>query len=244
MVFEHLAGDERDIDDLRPVDARHRVEVDAKLVGVIEVFGAHGMRIEVEAAEVHDPRQSRGIPDHRLFGGGAGGVVQGGGVDEGGMVLGDALLEERLLVEALREPLEHHRPAAGPAEGALGDREVIAHEVELGEARLGEDDAVRARDAHLVAVDVEDLGRRLRGAHGARLAPGRRRAAPLAAGYRVVAGLSSVQETRVIFRGVRVFWTLDGGVQAGGVQAGGDEARGDEARGGGQARRGAPAREE
>ena len=67
-VVEHLPRDIRDVDDLRPVDAGHRVEVDPQLVGMVEVLGAHRMRVEVEASEIDDPRQARGIPDHRLLG--------------------------------------------------------------------------------------------------------------------------------------------------------------------------------
>ena len=70
-----------------------------------------GMRVQVEAPEVDDPGEAGGIPDHRLFGRRAAGVVQGRGVDEVGVVLGHALLEERLLVDALDEALEHHRAA-------------------------------------------------------------------------------------------------------------------------------------
>ena len=57
VVLEHLARDERDVNDLAPVDARHRVEVDPKFVGVGEIVGAHRVRIEVDAAEVD--RQTR-----------------------------------------------------------------------------------------------------------------------------------------------------------------------------------------
>ena len=42
----------RDVNDLAPVDARHRIEVDPKFVGVGEIVGAHRVRIEVDAAEV------------------------------------------------------------------------------------------------------------------------------------------------------------------------------------------------
>ena len=59
VVLEHLAGDQRDVDDLPPVDARHRIEVDPQLVGVVEVVGLHRVRVEVDAAEVDRPRPGR-----------------------------------------------------------------------------------------------------------------------------------------------------------------------------------------
>jgi hypothetical protein len=66
--------------------------------------------------------------------------------------------EERLLVDALDEPLEHHRPAGHAAQGALRDGQVVPDEVGLGEAQLGEEELVRVRDGHLGAVDVQDQG--------------------------------------------------------------------------------------
>ena len=95
-----------------------------------------------------------------LFGRIARRVVQRRGLDPFGPLLGRALLEERLLRDALHEPLEHHRPAADAAQRAVGDGEVVVHEVELGDAGLGEHDLVGVRDAHLAAVDLQHLFRR------------------------------------------------------------------------------------
>ena len=81
---------------------------------MVEVLGADGMRVEVEAPEVHDPREARGIPDHRLFGRTPRRVVQRRGLDVVGVVLGHALLEEGLGVDALHEALEHHRASPAP----------------------------------------------------------------------------------------------------------------------------------
>ena len=44
------------------------IEVDAQLVGVVEVVGAHGMRVEVDAAEVDDPGELRRVVDDDLVG--------------------------------------------------------------------------------------------------------------------------------------------------------------------------------
>ena len=68
MVLQHLLRDHRDIGDLRPLDPGHRVEVDAELVGVLEVVGADRMRVQVDAAEVDDPRELRGVAHDDLVG--------------------------------------------------------------------------------------------------------------------------------------------------------------------------------
>jgi hypothetical protein len=61
VILENLAGDERDVNDLSPVDARHRIEVDPQLVGVGEVVGPDRMRVEVDTTEVDRPHQARGV---------------------------------------------------------------------------------------------------------------------------------------------------------------------------------------
>ncbi len=165
VVGEHLTHHHRDVDDLAPVHARHRVEVDPQLVGVVEVLRAHRVRVEVDAAEVHDPGERGGIPHHDLFRRVAGGVVQGRGVDPLGPLLGRALLEERLLRDALHEALQHHRPSGGAAQGAVGHAQVVAHEVELREPGLGEHHLVGVADPHLATVDLEELGVVLGGTH-------------------------------------------------------------------------------
>ena len=87
----------RHVADLRPLDARNRVEIDPQLVGMIEVVGAHGMRVEIDAAEVHDPDQRRLVHDD-LVGGPAGRERQLGRPDPVGRVVRCPLLEERFLV--------------------------------------------------------------------------------------------------------------------------------------------------
>src|SRR4029077_16884018 len=50
--LERLVRDQRHLADLLPRDARHRVEVDPQLVGMVEVVGPDRMGIEVDTAEV------------------------------------------------------------------------------------------------------------------------------------------------------------------------------------------------
>ena len=72
-----------------------------------------------------------------------------------GARLGDALLEERAALGAVREPLHQGRPPARGAQQRLGDGEVVPHQVELRLAPLREEDLVRARDRDLAPRDVE-----------------------------------------------------------------------------------------
>ena len=60
--------DHRDVADLRPGHARHRIEVDPQLVGMIQVVGADRVRVQVDAAEVDDPGEARRFVDDDLVG--------------------------------------------------------------------------------------------------------------------------------------------------------------------------------
>ena len=51
-----------------PKEPRERIEVDAQLVGMLEIVGPHGVRVEVDAAQIDCPGQPCGIVDDRLPG--------------------------------------------------------------------------------------------------------------------------------------------------------------------------------
>src|SRR6185436_4168429 len=97
------------------------------------------------------------IADHDLLGGAARREAELDGLDPVGSRGGRALLEEELALGAVHVALQRHRAAGDAAERALGDREVVGDEIELGVSGLGEVDLVRVRDGHLVPGDLEDL---------------------------------------------------------------------------------------
>ena len=68
-----------------------------------------------------------------------------------------ALLEERFAFGSVDEPLEHHGAAPHPDQGALGDAEVVADQVELGVPGAREVDLVGVGDRHRAASDLDDL---------------------------------------------------------------------------------------
>ena len=154
----------RHVADLRPLDARHRVEIDPQLVGMVEVVGADGMRIEIDAAEVDDPDQSGSLVHDDLVGGPAGREGQLSGPDPVGRVVRCPLLEERLLGDPVDESLEGHRAAADAGQRAVGDSKVVLDQVELRVPGVREVHLLRVGDRHLATADLEDLlGRRHRG---------------------------------------------------------------------------------
>ena len=136
-VVERLAHDARDLADLRPLDAGHRIEIDAQLVGVLEVVGAHRVRVQLEARRGSPSRRApprrAARPPRRC---GPTGSAASTTSIHGGRDCGRALLEEELAVDRRRRSARatFGRPP-GAAQRAVGDRQVVLHEVELGDRR-------------------------------------------------------------------------------------------------------------
>ena len=76
QIVERGPDHPRHLADLRPLDARHRIEIHAQLVGMVEIVGAHRVRMQLEAGEVGHPQQRGGIARHDLVGAAAGRKAQ------------------------------------------------------------------------------------------------------------------------------------------------------------------------
>ena len=136
-VAEHLARPRAPPRGSAPTRRRHRVEVDAQLVGVLEIAGADRVRVQVDAAEVHHPGELRGVADHDLLGGAARGEAQLHHLDPRRPRRGRALLVEELALGPVDVALQRHRAIAHAAQRAVGDGEVVADELELRDPGLG-----------------------------------------------------------------------------------------------------------
>ena len=124
---------------------------------MVEVVGPDRVRIEVDAAEVDDPGETRRVVDDDLVGGATRWERQGHRPQPVGRLSGRALLEERLARGAVDEALERHRPPAGAGQRARRDGEVELDEVELGRPDGLEEDFARVRDHDLAITEPEGL---------------------------------------------------------------------------------------
>jgi hypothetical protein len=157
--FEDLAGDDGDAADVVPGDAGARVEIDAELVGVVEVGGEDRVRVELHAAEVDDPKEAGGVVDDDLFGGAAGGEAKRDGAEVGWEIGGGALLVEGLGFCAVDEALEDDGAVLNALQGSGRYGEEVTGDVELGELDLlGEVELGGAGDADVMPVYSENLG--------------------------------------------------------------------------------------
>ena len=130
-LFEQGLHFESDASHVGPGDAGAGIEIDAQLVGMIEIGGADGVGMKFDAAEVDDPGQSGGIVDDDLFGGSAGGKRKRDGAQPGGAVGRRALLVERFAFGAVHEAFENDGAIANSGESAGRDGKIVADEVEL-----------------------------------------------------------------------------------------------------------------
>ncbi len=124
---------------------------------MIEVFGAHRMRMQLEARQVGHPHQRGGVARHHFLRRAAGRKRQLDHFDPRRPRVGCPLLVERLLGDPVREPEQHVRPAARAAQRALRHGDVVEGQIQLGVARLREQDLSRVRYGDLAAADGQDL---------------------------------------------------------------------------------------
>ena len=135
-VVERRAHDAGDLADLRPLDAGHRIEIDAQFVGMIEIVGAHRMRVQLEAGEVRHPGERGGIARHDFLRAAAGREAQRHDVDPRRAAT-SARASGRRTRRRCRWDSGRARSAARPRrQRALRDGEVVAREIELGVAGL------------------------------------------------------------------------------------------------------------
>ena len=157
VLAQDLAREHGHLPHLGPGHAGHRIEIDAQLVGMIEVVRAHRVRVEIDATEVDDPGELGRVAQHHFAGGAPGGELQLHGLDPEWPRLRGPLLEEENALRAVHVPLQRHRPATRPTQRAPGDRQVIADQIELRVSALREEDLLRIRDGDLASLDLEEL---------------------------------------------------------------------------------------
>ena len=142
---------------LCPFDSRHGVEVDAQFVGMLEVLGAYGVRVQLKAGKIGEPGEGRRITRNDLVGRAARREAQFDYLDPGGPALGRPFLIEVIATDAVRVAHEHVGTAAGATQRPFGHRKVIADQVELGVLRLGEQHLVGVRDGNFATGDYENF---------------------------------------------------------------------------------------
>ena len=156
-IGERRADHSGDLANLFPLDAGHGIEIDAQLVGMIQIAGTDRMRMELEAGEVGHPHERGGVARYDFFGGPARWETERDHLYPVGPRFRRALLIEKLTAGAVRIADEDVRTPARALERARRNREVIAREIELGMAALREQYLGGIRDRDLAAGNLQQF---------------------------------------------------------------------------------------
>jgi hypothetical protein len=121
-VIEGFPEDESNLLQLRPLHAWHGIEVDAKLVGVIDIGGTDRMRMQLEAGKIGHPQQCGRVSRDHFFGRASRRKAQRHYLYPLRPRRWSSLLIEKLAVRAIWIPNQDIRPAARRAQRSIGKR--------------------------------------------------------------------------------------------------------------------------
>src|SRR4029450_3186997 len=143
---------------LRPTDPRYRIEIDTKLVGMIQVMVPNRVRMQLEAGKIGHPRERGRIARHDFLCGTPGRKFQRDDLDPRRTRGRSALLIEELVADAVGIAHEDIRSIAARANRTIRNRKVVTNEVELRVARVGKKHLLRVRNADFPPSNIQNLG--------------------------------------------------------------------------------------
>ena len=141
-----------------PLDSRYRIQIDAQFIGMIEVRRANWMRMQLNAAEVDDPREPGGIIHHDFFGRPSRRKGKDHRSKPGRPLLRRALLIERLSLGTIHKTLQNDRAVLNSPQRSRSYRKVISHQIEFCNPDLGREvELVGMRDLDFTPIDRQNL---------------------------------------------------------------------------------------
>jgi hypothetical protein len=155
VLGEHVADDERRAPHGVPLDAGRRVEVDAELVGMVEIGTSGRPGVEVDHAKVDRPDEMRGVVGDQLLGGPARRERYGRRLQPIGHLLRHSFLPDRVLHDPVHEPLHHGGPLSDVDQRRVRNRYVVLGESELRPAWFREVDLGRVGESNLTTRHLE-----------------------------------------------------------------------------------------
>ena len=154
--FQQRFHFERHETNILPTDAWSRIQIDTQLIRVVQVRGAHRMRMQLNATEVNDPRESGGVIDYNFLRDPTRRKRQRRGTQPNRPVRRRAFLIERLPLGAVDKTFQHDWSIANARERAGRDGQVVTNEIEFAEFHLGSEiRLVGIRNAYFASLDRE-----------------------------------------------------------------------------------------
>jgi len=126
---------------------------------MIEIAGAHRMRMQLDATEIDDPRKPRRVIDNDFFRSASRRERERYRSQPRGALRWCALLIERLTFGAIDVSLEDKRTIPDSGQRARRDRQIVANQVQFRElCLLREIQLARVSNTDLASVDREQFG--------------------------------------------------------------------------------------
>src|SRR5690606_2172497 len=148
-----LLGSGRRHADVFETEPRGGVEVEPKLVGMVDVVGPHRPGMEIQASQLDQANHVRLALGYVHPPGTLGRETDFDGVER--RVLGGPLVIDGILAHPVHVALEHRRAIGDAAGGPFCHGHEVVDDVELRPALFGENDPIGRRDAHLLATDLD-----------------------------------------------------------------------------------------
>ena len=115
--------------------------------------------MQLDATEVHDPREAGGVIDDNFFSGPSRRKRKRDRPQPVRTILRRALLIKRLALGAIHESFEHVRPIPNATNRSSRHRQVVLNDLELGQFDVAREiGLVRIGDLDLAAVDRQNFG--------------------------------------------------------------------------------------
>ncbi len=165
VLVEHVAHAERNLAHLREGHAGAGVEVDAQLVGMVEVAAAHGPGVPVDHAEVDAPDEVRGVVGTSSRAWRPLGKVTVAVCSHSGALSGTRFWKNGSPPTPSTQRLSTVGRSRRWRTTAVCALEVVVDEIDLGQTDVGEERLVGIADAHLAPAHLHDDRLTFRGGH-------------------------------------------------------------------------------
>src|SRR3954454_12306350 len=111
------------------------------------------MRVQFDATQFDYPRKPGCVIYNNFFCGATGGKRKRDRAQPGGALLGRTLLVKRWSFSPVHESFEDDRTIANSSQGARGNRQIVANQIEFRDARLRKINLVRMGDADFTSIN-------------------------------------------------------------------------------------------
>ena len=135
-------------------DARVRIEIEDQPVGGVEPVDCRAPDVKLDRAHLHGGNKALGVIDIEVVGRVAVGLLDRHLVDFVWKTIAGVFLVEALMIRPLRAAQDRGRVIGSEGQHSSGDDAVVAGKIDLGDIRLGKEQAIGMGDADAEHIAV------------------------------------------------------------------------------------------